>query len=556
MKQLLFLLAGLIIYSSSQAQFTPDSTLNTLVADSANVEETTPLMATTKNGYTYISWFKSNAITNQYDLYMQLLDSIGMPVWEAGGKLISSQPNSQTIFRYDLKTDNLGNAIVAFQDLRQGSNYTVAVYKLNLAGNHLFGATGRVFFDSLATSNMSPAIGVNRSNQTIIAWNCSDANNKWIAFQKLNPTGGALYLGPKRIRDASGAKKFSRPNIVPASDTSGFLIQYVMEIGNFPGATSTMNVQRYDDFGIGVWNSPKVVSSYTIPYFFFPQILSDKKGGFYIAFNGPNPSSPAQTEVYLQHVDSSGILWSTTGVRAINAQNEMHFYFDGCLTRTNSGLVLAVQTTDLSQVNAGISFQAFDLQGNIQYGPTGLVVLPPSSSIHQPFGLDYTGINLLLCYKSGGFGANILRAAGVATNGAITWDKALCSVNSNKDDYAAGDVVDGQLVTAWKDDRIGAGVYAQNISTYGTSGVLTSTNEPVFLKNVRLFPNPGNASEVILPSVKGETQWTLFDAVGREVTNGQFLGNKLILPLIEQKGVYFIQLKNNTESIILRWVVQ
>src|SRR5688572_26097352 len=134
MRRFLLLLPALFLVHSGIAQWTPDSTINTTVADVASVEEIAPMMATTSEGFTYVSWFTLNQSTNMYELYMQLLDTVGVELWAPGGLLISNQPQSQTIFRYDLKVDNLDNAVVAFQDLRQGTDYTIVVYKLDKAG--------------------------------------------------------------------------------------------------------------------------------------------------------------------------------------------------------------------------------------------------------------------------------------------------------------------------------------------------------------------------------------------------------------------------------------
>jgi hypothetical protein len=557
MKRLLLLLPALFLALHSHGQWTPDSTVNTMVADQAGIEETAPMMATTSEGFTYVSWFTLNQSTSMYELYMQLLDTVGVEMWTPGGLLISSQPQSQTIFRYALKVDNLDNAIVAFQDLRQGSNYTIAVYKLDKAGNHIFNQNGTVLFDSLAVDNMSPVIGVNRSNQTIIAWNASDANNKWVSLQKLNAAGGPLYLGPKRVRDATGAKKFSRPQLIPASDTSGFLMMYVLEIGNFPGVTSTMQVQRYNDFGIGMWNNPVNVSSYSIPYFFFPSVLSDKLGGFWLAFNAPNPANTALSDVFLQHVDSAGLLWSATGNRVSNSVNEQKFYFDGCLARTPGGLMVAIQVTDVGQTTQGISVQAFTFAGTTQLGSLAVSVVPQGALAATPFGLDNTGLGAILCYSEGVFSQQYLYAKMIGYSGVPTWTRALSYTSGSKDDYAAGEVVNAQLVTVWQDTRNGSGIYAQNISSYGTAGVLTGIQEANPFGNISIYPNPGDHFQIGIsnPDLK-ITGLEIMDQTGRIVAVYKSLDQVINLQPDVTDGLYFIRLNSDAGSVMMQWMKQ
>jgi hypothetical protein len=449
------------------------------------------------------------------------------------------------------------NAVVAFQDLRQGSNYTIAVYKLDKSGNHIFNQNGSVLFDSLAVDNMSPAIGFNRRNQTIIAWNASDANNKWVSFQKLNAAGGPLYLGPKRIRDGSGIKKFSRPQIVPATDTAGFVMMHVLETGNFPAVTSSMMVQRYDDNGIGVWPNPLPVSSNSIPYFFFPSVLSDEQGGFWIPFNAPNPANTALSDVYLQHVDSSGNLWSATGNRVSNSINEQKFYFDGCLTRTPGGLMIAIQVTDVGQSNHGISVQGFTLTGNTQLGNLAVPVIPQGPLMAQPFGLDNTGLGAILCYSEVVFSQQFLYAKMIGYNGTPTWSRSLSYTSSSKDDFAAGDVVNAQLVTVWQDARNGSGIYAQNISSYGTAGVLTGIQEANPFGEVSIYPNPGNHFQIEFSNTDLKiTSLEILDQTGRIVKEYEISDNRIEIKPEIANGIYLIRINTDSGSGIIRWIKQ
>jgi hypothetical protein len=285
--------------------------------------------------------------------------------------------------------------------------------------------------------------------------------------------------------------------------------------------------------------------------------MSDAQGGMWLPFNGPNPSNPAQTDVYLQHIDSSGNLWSATGARVSTTPNELRFYFDGCLTRTASGLMIAIQITDLSQGTAGVAVQAFNLAGAPQYGSTAVTVLPLSSSIHQPFGFDNAGLGAILCYKLGGFGNQELRAMNVNYNGSTGWNRSLCDVSSNKDDMAAGEVMNAQLVTVWKDERLDNGVYAQNISTYGTAGVLTSLNAVINSESISIHPNPGRNPEIRLSGdLYGATAVEITDIQGKVLKSDSFNGSSYRPDLDLLAGVYLVRLTNNGQSATVRWMVR
>jgi hypothetical protein len=117
------------------AQWSDDSLQNTIVSDNAGTEEVTPLVASLPDGSTYVSWFES--FNSSYRLRMQLLDPNGFALWGTGGVVVSDYPQSSALYRYDLKADNEGNAIVAFQDIRLG-NLNIVAYKMDQSGNFVW----------------------------------------------------------------------------------------------------------------------------------------------------------------------------------------------------------------------------------------------------------------------------------------------------------------------------------------------------------------------------------------------------------------------------------
>src|SRR5580765_4842504 len=108
----LFIIASMLT-KISFAQWTADSTQNTIVRDNSGTEEVTPLIASLTDGSTYVSWFES--VNSSYELRMQLLDPNGFALWDPAGLVVSDYPQSSALYRYDLKTDNEGNAVVGFQ---------------------------------------------------------------------------------------------------------------------------------------------------------------------------------------------------------------------------------------------------------------------------------------------------------------------------------------------------------------------------------------------------------------------------------------------------------
>ena len=552
MKKFILLYSVLLLHIPVLAQFSNDTLQNTVVQDLSGSEQSVPLSAGTSDGKTFISWFDISS--GSYVLRMQLLDAGGNALWGQGGTVISNFPQSTALFRYDLKVDQDDNAIVAFQDERSGSLQVVA-YKVNSAGNSVWG-NGIVLTDSTA-DGIAPKITVTASNNVVIAFGVSLGAAKWIVMKKLDPAGNILWS--KRIIDTN---KYGRPSMV-RTGADDFILHYVRETGNFPGVTSTMLAQRYNASGTAVWPQAVTFSSKTIPFFFFPELQSDLQGGGFLAFNTGNPLNLALNDVYAQHIDANGTVWSPTGTQLDNSStiNKLNGGFT-CDT-ASSTYYFSLQVLDAGQGNSGISLQALNAGGAVQLGTTALSLQPISASYYLPYALVNSGSSLLFIYANGGFGTQKLYAmkTDFSGNQLWSWFPTVCNFSSNKDDVSAGNFVNNQAVIVWADDRLDLGIYAQNISGDGQFGVVTSVNTPAALSNIRVAPNPSEALSIVFDEkTLSPFDLRLTDAAGKEVFTCSLpagTGN-ILLPATGQlpSGVYQVELRSTItrEGRILRWM--
>lgn len=553
MKSRLLLVLLTLVPLALNAQFTTDTIQNTLVHNVQGSDQVTPLSATTSSGKTYISWFDNSG--GSYVLRMQLLNLDGTAAWSQNGIVVSAYPQNTALFRYDLVTDQEDNAIVAFQDERSGSLKVVA-YKVTPSGVLAWGAAGVQLTDSIA-DGLAPRITVTQTNHVIVAWNSTIGSAKWIAFKKISPAGNIVWS--KRIFDTS---KYSRAVMVPTG-TDDFLMMYVKETGNFPGVTSTMFAQRFDTNGLPVWTLPVQVSTKTITFFFFPDLIRDDQGGFYTVFNTSNPVVPSLIDVYAQRVSNTGLLWSANGTQLSNSSTENKSFGGACISNTNT-LRVALQVLDGGQSNSGISFQALDSAGAVLLGATGQALKPVVSPIyHRPLALANSGNSYILVFtESTGFGTDKIKALKVDDIGTNQWsyDPTICATPSGKDDLTAGKYTAGQLVLVWADDRftIGSddGVYAQNIQGNGSFGAV-STGLPAlsFVSSPVLYPNPGRSVSLLLPEGSASGILRILDITGREVYRGIHAeGNLISIPTIETEGLYSVEWNSNGASYRLKWV--
>ena len=507
----------LILPMFCQAQFVADTNLNTRVQDIPGSAQSTPLTATTGNGKTYVSWFDNSS--GQYMLRMQLLDSLGQKLWAENGMVVSSFAQSSGLYRYDLVCDHEGNAIVGFQDERSGS-MQVVVNKINNQGLQVWGDSGILFVDSTSTG-LAPKLAVLGNNDVVVAWNAAGTvSGKWIPMRKIKAATGEI-LWSKRI--AISGQKFGRPAFVSCG-ANDFIMLYVKETGSFFPPASTMFAQRFKgEDASPVWNQEVQVSTKNIPFFFFPEIQTDEKQGFFLVFNTGNPLNPMLNDAFAQHVDSSGGIWSAEGVQIATSANGNKYDGGYCWNPSDSTLCIALRIQDGNQTMSGISLQKINTAGERLLGDDGLELRALNTEMYTPWLLLNGGDGLVCIYGIGGFNNQKIKGLKTDYNGLALWsyDPIASASNSNKDDLSAGPFKNGQTVLVWSEDRSGDdGIYAQNLRLDGHfgNGDVTGIEQIVSNSGPRIFPNPGSNCILEFESTKGgNLTYRILDAGGKEI---------------------------------------
>lgn len=540
-------LALLFCAGSAYGQWTTDISANTTVRAVGAGEASSQLICDGPEGSTYVSWFENGS--GNYQLRMQRLGVDGDRMWPDSGLVISTYQQNSAIFRYDLKSDRFGNAIVAFQDERTGSLDIVA-YMIAPDGAFLWGEDG-VELPTAGSTGLSPTIAPLRNGNTAIAWNTNDSPGR-IAYQLIDPQG-SLLLSP--ASEISALTRVSRPAPVATND-GGFILQYELEGNNFL-APATMYAQRYDEAGLAVWHDPVQVSTKTISGFFFPQPAPDGQDGLYMAFNTGNPHDPNINDVYMQRVRSNGSLWSAEGTRLDNSDIIQKFTVGKGFAWINDddGLMVPLQVTDLAQGQSLVAVQRVDTAGGLPLGPAVPSTLF-SGTYTTPVDISSTGDGALIIQSTSTVSSDQLKAKRVDLSGAAVWSPAeqdVSTATSTKDDVVVTSVRDGQAVVVWQDDRSPSGIYAQNIAelSTGVAPLLSSST------NLRLEQNPTNTPVLLMDEGhRTPTDLAVFDIQGRRVYSSTLPAtDRVALPLSALKaGVYTIRVTGNGYVGTVRWV--
>ena len=515
MKTLVFLSLTFGLASSvpAAAQWSTNSAQNLAVRDVAGTGEVTPRIAPALNGGTWVAWFETVPGTN-YQLRLQLLDVNGRPQLAPAGLLVSNQPQGSALFRYDLKADNLGNAVLAFQDTRTGANQCVA-YKISPTGQQLWGPNGIQLLDAAATSGLSPTIGITTGNNVVVGWNAGGTANaahasKFVPLMKYSAAGVALWAAPVDIQDP--VKRYSRPSFVAVPGSEDVVVQYVEETGSGLGV-STVVAQRYGATGAPVWAAPVRVSDKTVGFAAFPEQVPDGSGGYYVLLGSGNPASAALGDMYAQRVLADGSLpWGPTGTELLAGTATARIGGSLQYVAARNEVWAVVNELNSAQSSSGFTLQRLSpTTGAVQLGPRGVPLLGVSPSYYAAQTLRDTGTGLIITYTENTSALNRALWATKANYQALpafptaTPTILLSSVASPKLNFATLPFANGQLVNVWADQRQDDGIYAQTISDNGALGVLLAARGPVAAQPLPLSPNPGEAPALRLTLPRAQT---------------------------------------------------
>lgn len=538
------LLAAIVCSSSAFGQFTNNDAVNSIVRDSAGPEEVVPICGLNPaDGTTFVSWFNQNN-QGSYDFSMNALDGNGNYFLTPSGLTVSNYPQGSAIFVYDTKVDHDNKMVTAFQDERSGILDIVA-YRMDQSGNFLWGNAGISLTDSAASGGIAPHVGILPNNDAIIAWIAQGSPKSWISFKRINTGGTMPWSGIKRIIDSTGTVAYSRPQMIPMLNDDFFLL-YIEQSGNFFPPVSRMFMQRYNPAGDPVWANPVLISTKTTGFVDYPSAVPDAKNGAYIAFATGNPTNPAFNDVYVQHIDENGNLWSVDGTEAGTSSTVQRMSptirFENGMTQP----MVVYKETDAGQGNAGVTIQAFDSTGATTLGADGIAITPIMGLYDEPYDMRSTGDGMIILYGAGPFGNNQMLATKINYSGTSMWSPATLTVSSVASNKSRGQLTPvfgpsgfEQTVAVWEDDRLDVGVYCQNINSDGTLGISTNITNPTrntFTASV--FPNPAHDNQkLVIESLKEENAViTLFDANGRDL-----FGSK---PFKLQVGTNEISLQN------------
>jgi len=461
--------SGLLV-TNAQAQWTADTAANTLVADGAG-SQGTPIVRAGVDGGCWIFFWEGGAGPGLKPS-VQRLNSAGEKVFAGNGVILANRLNTAS-FNSDMRVDAAGNAYASFDDDSAGTTVT-RVQKIAPDGSLPWGATGVQM--PLSTNSLSTRVAP-CADGTVV---CMYAVSNVLYFQRIAANG--TLVSAWTITEASRGQS---PSDLLAGTTGGDVIaMWVRNETTSFTSRKGLKIQKFNGSNVAQWNGGVAIDVYasiasptrSLGNGYFPTMTPDGSGGAVIAWY----DGGAARNAWLQHVLNDGTQRFPLNGLAMSATpstSEYRLSASVAYDQAAGDYVVAFETSNTLQSIFGLSAQRVSNEGVIEWGPSGLVLMPVATN-HKTFvtarpGPDGSAVISWLDYQGANF-PMLVKARRLDSTGADVWSGAL-NVGSAPTTKGRLGVVNAvgsdMMIAAWSDDGAGnTDIKAQNINMDGTFG--------------------------------------------------------------------------------------
>lgn len=512
------------VFITMNAQWTTDTDLNTLVADSEVVDM--KAIGTTE-GKTYVVFWKSVGDPINYELRLQILDVDGLQLLGSDGMLVSDAiPMSTYTVTWSIVTDNEDNLYIGITGT--GNGEPAFVFKLDTEGNHLWGSNGINVGSGYSVTVLPLSTG-----ETIVSWFPEGES----VMQKYDTSGNALWEVTQTIVEGGN-------NTVPANMFELSNGDYIMVFHSITyGVNSNLFAQRFDSFGVLQWSNPTQLSNYGTVFITTYDGLQDGD----VVYMGYKASPGNRFDSFLQRIDADGTLpWGINGSDFDTNQTDYEMNTKIAFEEGSAYIWASCNYTNTSQSEKGEYIQKFDKEtGARMFTDNAKVIFPIGSEKVHAGSMYLINDSPLLLIKDGldnGASPTSLHALMLDENGDFTWPeetRPLATYSANKGRIQFTKPVNNQSVTVFIEDKgAGSKIYAQNF----TEEIL-AVNDHEFESNLS-FVNPVKINlEVKCNTVI--TSIIIYNALGKNILTVNDVSSKAISinTYYWKSGVYILKVE-------------
>ncbi len=319
----------------------PQWTADGVAVCTASGQQLSPVIASDGAGGAIIAWQDARGV--DFDIYAQRVNAAGVPQWTPGGVAVCTAPGNQ--LAPVVASDGAGGAIVAWQDPRSDAD-DIYAQRIDASGTARW-AVGGVALCSAANAQTSPAIVADGAGGGVVAWqDLRNGTNYDIYAQRVSAAGAPLWTVNGAALCTAGNDQ-TRPALVP--DGAGGAIVTWQDLRAPTG--SDIYAQRVTASGLCPWTANGVALCTAVGDQLAPVAVADAEGGAIVSWQ--DLRSGIATDIYAQRVSGAGApQWPTDGVAAsaaLNGQQSPTIASDGA-----GGAIVAWQDgrSDLGDVYA------------------------------------------------------------------------------------------------------------------------------------------------------------------------------------------------------------
>ena len=501
MKNVLFFLALIVTFNIS-AQWTSLTDVNTEVVTS-NSDDIKAIG--TASGKTYIVFWKVVGAPVNYELRLQVLNTMGIKELGEDGILVSNTlPMSTSTAISKISIDQNDNIFIGVTGTNTGEGFA---FKMDINGNHLWDPNG-INLGSGYIVTIQPL----SNGEAIIAW----YSNGQTLMQKYTASGSPIWSANQQVSNGLSGNK-APADLFELSNNEFVLIFHVITSQIY----SYLYAQKYDASGNPQWSAPIQLSNKTTTYISSYSSAKDND----VIYYGYKANGSNHFDSYLQRINSDGTLpWGINGKDFDVNQTDYEMDTKIAFAPGSQFVWSICNYTNTGQSSFGVSIQKFDKSsGDRQFTENARVIYPIGSS--KVFAGDLQLINdqAVFLMKSGmdnGGSPTTLHACLLTANGEFEWateTKPMATYAASKGRIHFTKSINGKVVAVFIEQKTpgSSRIYAQSTDTdiaindsTGTD-VISACNSYTWIDGITYTSNNTTATYLLSNSNGGDSLVTL-----------------------------------------------
>ena len=501
MKNILFFLAVIVTFNLS-AQWTSLTDVNTEVVTS-NSDDIKAIG--TASGKTYIVFWKVVGAPVNYELRLQVLNTMGIKELGEDGILVSNTlPMSTSTAISKISIDQNDNIYIGVTGTNTGEGFA---FKMDINGNHLWNPNGINLGSGYVVTIQALSNG-----EAVIAWY---ANGQTL-MQKYTASGSPIWSVNQQVSNGLSGNK-APADLFELSNNEFVLIFHVITSQIY----SNLYAQKYDASGSPQWGAPVQLSNKTTTYNSSYSSAKDND----VIYYGYKANGSIHFDSYLQRINSDGTLpWGINGKDFDVNQTDYEMDTKIAFAPGSQFVWSICNYTNTGQSSFGVSIQKFDKSsGDRQFTDNARVIYPIGSS--KVFAGDLQLINdqAIFLMKSGmdnGASPTTLHACLLTANGEFEWPtetKPLATFSASKGRIHFTKSINGEVVAVFIEQKTpgSSRIYAQSTATdlaindsTGTD-VISACNSYTWIDGITYTANNSTATYLLSNSNGGDSLVTL-----------------------------------------------